>query len=273
MNAIPGKQVTKQVRRRLTGRKKQTPNKGKNMKTPISKFTLRTITTSIAIALTAAALSAGVQAKSISGQSVKIFEADFESRKVVQVEAGVFHFVPGQVAPIHTHTAPAVGYVVKGEIIYQVEGEKQLLLREGDAFYEPVGPRILRFDNASATEAAIFVDFNLEQEGEPFIVFEKPPTENIDRRTLPTVKLSGKPVDKVNIFKRDLAPNEIVKINNDEPTLGIVAQGVVIIHEPGKSALRIVAGASFALPDANSGASITNASSEAPAKVITFRVL
>ena len=53
------------------------------------------------------------------------------------------------------------------------------LLSEGDAFFEPFGPRILRFDNASATEEAVFIDFNLQQAGEPFIVFEKPLTEKI----------------------------------------------------------------------------------------------
>lgn len=243
------------------------------MNTLIKKLAFKTLTSSIAIALTAAALSGTVQAKPTAAKSVKIFEANFEARNVVQVEAGDFHFVPGQVAPIHTHTAPAVGYVVKGEIIYQVEGEKQIILREGDAFYEPAGPRILRFDNASATEEAIFVDFNLEQAGEPFIVFEKPPTENIDRRTLPTVKLSGKSVDKVNIFKRELAPDEMISLNKSEPALGIVAQGVVIISEPGKATQRIVAGASFAIPKANSKAVLANASSEVRAKIITFRVL
>ena len=226
-----------------------------------------------ATALTVAPMSGATYAKETESRSVKILQANFDSRKVVQVEAGDFHFKPGQIAPVHTHSAPAVGYVVKGEIIYQVEGEKQQLLREGDAFYEPAGPRILRFDNASATEEAIFVDFNLEQTGEPFIVFEKPPVEAIDRRPLPTIKLSGKEVEKVNVFKTDLTPDESIDFNNSEPALGVVAQGVVTIREKGKSAKTVVTGATFALPEANSMVTITNASSEAPAKVITFRVL
>ena len=132
---------------------------------------------------TTATLSGAAANASSQGSTSKLLTANFEPRKVVKIEAGDFHFVPGQVAPIHTHTAPAVGYVAKGAILYQVEGEKPQLLREGDAFYEPAGPRILRFDNASATEEAIFIDFNLQQEGEPFIVFEKELTEKIDRRT------------------------------------------------------------------------------------------
>ena len=106
--------------------------------------------------LAAIVLTTAEIAKTASSEeaSVKLLTAHFEPRQVVQIEVGDFHFLPGQIAPIHTHAAPAVGYVAKGEIIYQVEGEKQQILRAGDAFYEPAGPRILRFDNASATEEA-----------------------------------------------------------------------------------------------------------------------
>ena len=162
------------------------------------------------LALTAAILSATTMTSSavaasgtfLQESTSKLLTANFEPRKVVKIEAGDFHFAPGQIAPIHTHAAPAVGYVAKGQILYQVEGEKPQLLLEGDAFYEPAGPRILRFDNASATEEAIFIDFNLQQEGEPFIVFEKELTEHIDRRTLPTVDLEGQRIDQVDMFRQ-----------------------------------------------------------------------
>jgi len=139
----------------------------------------------------AAALSAITALQVNAGEnqltsSVTLLTATFEARQVAQVEVGDFHFLPGQIAPIHTHTAPAVGYVAKGMIIYQVEGGKPQILREGDAFYEPAGPRILRFDNASATEEAIFLDFNLEQAGEPFIIAK-----------------AGKPLVKVEALKQD----------------------------------------------------------------------
>lgn len=243
------------------------------MKTSMKKIVNRTVKTTLIATVASTAISGIAIAGTADNHGVKILEANFEPRQVVQVEAGDFHFKPGQVAPIHTHTAPAVGYVTKGEIIFQVEGEKQVLLREGDAFFEPVGPRILRFDNASATEEAIFIDFNLEQHGEPFIVFEKPPTENIDRRTLPTVKLSGNKVEKVDIFKRDLDPGESVKVNITKPALGIVAHGVVVIKQKGKPSQRVVSGGTFAIPNAGSNVSIANASGETSAKVITFRVL
>jgi quercetin dioxygenase-like cupin family protein len=228
----------------------------------------------------AVALAATVAAAAFTGpvnagagvSSVKLLTAQFESRKVVQVEIGDFHFTPGQVAPVHTHAAPAVGYVAKGEIIYQVEGEKQQILRAGDVFYEPVGPRILRFDNASATEEAIFLDFNLEQVDEPFIVFEQAPTEAIDRRSLPTIDLVDRTVDRVDIYTSELDRSGSMVVEGDEPLLGLVAEGVIELRVDGKPKQRIAAGGSFSLAGANSSAKIVNASSEVIAKVITFRL-
>lgn len=219
-------------------------------------------------------VSAAFGATSAYGQenSVKLLTANFKSRQVVQVEVGDFHFKPGQVAPVHSHDAPAVGYVAKGQIIYQVEGEKPQILNEGDAFYEPTDTRILRFDNASATEEAIFLDFNLEQVGEPFIVFEHPPTEHIDRRSLPTIDLGGRSVDQVDIYATELSRSGIFEIENAEPTLGLVAEGVVELLIDGATTQRIVAGGSFALPKAGSLGKVVNASSEVSAKVITFRL-
>lgn len=204
--------------------------------------------------------------------SVKLLTANFEPRQVVQVEVGDFHFKPGQVAPVHTHDAPAVGYVAKGQIIYQVEGEKPQILREGDAFYEPTDTRILRFDNASATEEAIFLDFNLEQVDEPFIVFEHPPTEHIDRRSLPTINLDGQSVDQVDIYSTELSKSGTFSIANAEPTVGLIAEGVVELQIAGEATQRIIAGGSFALPIANVAATVVNTSSEVTAKIITFRL-
>lgn len=224
-----------------------------------------------AVALTGATLTGAAHAEP-QASSVKLLTAKFDSRRVAQVEVGDFHFKPGQTAPIHTHSAPAVGYVAKGTIIYQVEGEAPRILRAGDAFFEPVGPRILRFDNASATEEAIFLDFNLEQAGEPFIVFEKELTEANDRRTLPTIDLGGKKIDQVDIYARDLKRGQTVKLETSQPTLGIVAEGIIELHVKGKTTQRLVAGKSFSLTAANAEATIVNASSEVSAKVITFRL-
>ncbi len=159
-----------------------------------------------------------------------IFSANFAPRPVNQVEVGSFHFTPGQPAPVHTHAAPVFGYVSKGRIIYQVEGQKPRLLKAGDAFYEPVGPRILRFDNASASEEAVFTDFNLEQPGEPFIVFPTPPTAKIDRRPLPTTKFTGAIVNHVDGYATLIAPaGQIAASPRGLALFGYVAAGSITL--------------------------------------------
>lgn len=224
----------------------------------------------LAAALTSVAALSSIANAAPPADQVKLLTANFAPRQVVQVEVGDFHFKPGQVAPIHTHDAPAIGFVAKGMIIYQVEGETPQILREGDAFYEPTDSRILRFDNASATEEAIFVDFNLEQEDEPFIVFEEAPKEAIDRRTLPTVKLDGQIIDEATVYRTIVAPNGMLDLAAEEPTLGLVAEGVVEVQINGKNPERIAAGGTFALPSQGYKATITNVSGEVPANVITL---
>jgi len=204
--------------------------------------------------------------------SFKLLTAQFASRQVVKIEAGDFHFKPGQIAPVHTHAAPAVGYIAKGAIIYQVEGEKPQVLRKGDAFYEPADKRILRFDNASATEEAIFLDFNLQQKGEPFIVFEEQPREAIDRRTLPTASFGERSVDRVDIYTSEIAKGGALDIKHSEPTMGIVAEGVVEIHLGNKAVQRVAAGATFALPIDARNVKFVNTSNDVPASVVTFRL-
>jgi len=229
----------------------------------------KNILATVISAITALQVNAGT---SPPAGPVELLTATFEARQVEQVEVGDFHFLPGQIAPIHTHTAPAVGYVAKGMIIYQIEGEKPQILRQGDAFYEPAGPRILRFDNASATEEAIFMDFNLEQAGEPFIVFEQPPTEAIDRRTLPTVALGGKRVSRVDVAANLLQPKGALKLGNRDTTLSLVAEGAIELRVNGGSARHLVAGNTFSMPSASSEALIINTSSDEAAKIITFRL-
>lgn len=206
----------------------------------------------------------------------KLLTAHFDSRTLAQIEAGSFHFLPGQTAPLHTHQAPAVGYVAKGSILYQVEGEQPVLLKAGDAFYEPAGPKILRFDNASATDKAVFIDFNFQQKEEPFIVFNAPLTEAIDRRAMPTMTLNGQTIDdvtidEVNVFRTELTPNHQQQLNSAMPLLGYVAQGSVKLRRPGKKIERYNAGESYAIP-ANQKVTLYSASTELSAEVISFEM-
>src|ERR1044072_5548360 len=66
----------------------------------------------------------------------------------------------------HLHPCPVVGYVVSGKVLFQVEGEEEKILNQGEAFYEPKNKTILHFDHASAEEPLVFIAFYLKEAGE-----------------------------------------------------------------------------------------------------------
>lgn len=82
------------------------------------------------------------------------------------VETQEITLAAGVRAPKHMHPCPVVGYVISGSVIFQIEGEEQKTLHEGDAFYEPKNKTILHFDNASKEEALTFVVFYLKEGNE-----------------------------------------------------------------------------------------------------------
>lgn len=42
-------------------------------------------------------------------------------------------------SPPHRHTGPAFGYVIKGEMIFELEGEPERVIKAGETFWEPGG--------------------------------------------------------------------------------------------------------------------------------------
>jgi len=42
-------------------------------------------------------------------------------------------------APPHRHSGPAFGYVVAGEMLFELEGEPPRVIKAGEAFWEPGG--------------------------------------------------------------------------------------------------------------------------------------
>lgn len=52
----------------------------------------------------------------------------------------VIEYPPGDPgAPPHRHAGPAFGYVLEGEMLFELEGEPPRVLRAGEAFWEPGG--------------------------------------------------------------------------------------------------------------------------------------
>jgi len=86
------------------------------------------------------------------------------------VEIREIRFGPGQQTGLHRHPCPVLGYVAKGTILFQVDGEPAKTLCEGDAFFEPANRKMLHFDNASRTEPAAFIALYLLGAGEDELI-------------------------------------------------------------------------------------------------------
>ena len=94
----------------------------------------------------------------------------FVDKPTERVDIREIRFAPGQQTGLHRHPCPVVGYVAKGTILFQVDGEPQKTLHEGDAFFEPANRKMLHFDNASSTEPAVFITFYLLGAGESELI-------------------------------------------------------------------------------------------------------
>ena len=52
----------------------------------------------------------------------------------------VIEYPPGDPGtPPHRHPGPAFGYVLEGEMVFELEGEPRRVMRAGEAFWEPGG--------------------------------------------------------------------------------------------------------------------------------------
>jgi quercetin dioxygenase-like cupin family protein len=213
-----------------------------------------------------------VQADTTSSAPVLLLRAKFEPRAIRKIEIGEFHFTPGQAAPVHTHAAPVLGYVSKGAIIYQLEGQPAQTLKAGDVFFEPVGPQIVHFDNASPTDEAIFTDFNFERPFEPSIVFPTPPANiKVDRRALPTVEWpNGEEVSQIDVYAETLEPGaSVLRPEKKLPVIGYVVDGSITVRLPSGSR-SLAAGQSFDVAARQADVTLTNQSTTLKAKVLLF---
>jgi quercetin dioxygenase-like cupin family protein len=77
----------------------------------------------------------------------------------------------GESSPPHRHTGPAFGYVIRGEIIFELEGEPQRVVRAGEAFWEPGGDVIHYQDGNNLRDAeSAFVVTMFGVAGQPMLI-------------------------------------------------------------------------------------------------------
>ena len=72
----------------------------------------------------------------------------------------------GGEAGYHLHPCPVFGYVVSGNLLFQIDGQASQYMKAGDVFYEPKNQLIAHFDNASATNELILIAYYLLTDNE-----------------------------------------------------------------------------------------------------------
>jgi quercetin dioxygenase-like cupin family protein len=77
-------------------------------------------------------------------------------KKALMIEVD---YKPGQSSIAHKHEGTAMAYVISGEIISQVKGEKAITYKAGEYWYEPAGSEHLVSKNASTTKPAKLLVF------------------------------------------------------------------------------------------------------------------
>ena len=85
----------------------------------------------------------------------------------------VVEFPPGDPGnPAHRHSGPAFGYVLEGEMVFEVEGEPMRVVRAGEAFWEPGGDVIHYQDGNNRGDISVrFTVTMLCEPGKPMLTF------------------------------------------------------------------------------------------------------
>lgn len=65
----------------------------------------------------------------------------------------VVEYAPGDAgSPPHRHPGPAFGYMIEGEMLFELEGQPPRVIRAGEAFWEPGGDIIHYSDGNNRTD-------------------------------------------------------------------------------------------------------------------------
>jgi quercetin dioxygenase-like cupin family protein len=72
--------------------------------------------------------------------------------------------------PPHRHSGPVFGYMIEGEMIFELEGEQERIIKAGQAFWEPGGD-VIHYQSANNLKEswARFVVVMIGVPGEPML--------------------------------------------------------------------------------------------------------
>jgi quercetin dioxygenase-like cupin family protein len=96
------------------------------------------------------------------------------NQHVERMECHSIELPPGQKTGYHLHEGGVIGYVLEGEIAFQLEGGEVQTLKNGSAFFEPPNQQVVRFDNLSQSAPARFLAiYPLSGTQQPIKMLEK----------------------------------------------------------------------------------------------------
>ncbi|HTK09856.1 MAG TPA: NAD(P)H-binding protein [Ktedonobacteraceae bacterium] len=99
-----------------------------------------------------------------------LMEQLIQAHHPAQVTVHTVALDPGaQGAPPHRHPGPVFGYVVEGDVLFEMRGHAPRLYKQGEVFYEPDGCLHLLANNPSPTRRALFVAVLIGEPGQPIL--------------------------------------------------------------------------------------------------------
>ncbi len=109
----------------------------------------------------------------LTGQNATVTEVLSKDLSNIPGKEGVVitvEYPPGAADPVHRHHAHGFIYLLKGSIVMQVKGGREVTLTPGQTFYE--GPNDIHTvgRNASQTESAKFLVFLVKDKGAPVLI-------------------------------------------------------------------------------------------------------
>ncbi len=115
---------------------------------------LHLVAAALAFSLSASAMAHDPSEKITVLQEQLLKNAPGKKAMMIEVD-----YQPGQSSIAHKHEGTAMAYVLDGEVISQVKGEKAITYKKGQFWYEPAGSEHLVSKNASSTKAAKLLVF------------------------------------------------------------------------------------------------------------------
>ncbi len=115
---------------------------------------LHLVAAALAFSLSASALAHDPSEKITVLQEQLLKNAPGKKAMMIEVD-----YQPGQSSIAHKHEGTAMAYVLDGEVISQVKGEKAITYKKGQFWYEPAGSEHLVSKNASSTKPAKLLVF------------------------------------------------------------------------------------------------------------------